>query len=176
MCEKVITDEQFDAAFARISLNCKNARKAREYLLESLKTALVGGYSGSLLTDITLNLGLTEEPHDIGSGSPPKLTQKGYDFIVTEARPPVLLELPVSDKGKSVISALLEKQLAVRIEIKENIAPSGKWHWYVIFCSGHIYATSETFESAELCMADASGLGMDALHAAEGVLYTHDKS
>ena len=58
-------------------------------------------------------------------------------------------------------------QGSVRLEIKRHIAPPDKWHWMVIFGSGHVYATSETFESAEICVADAAGAGMDALHGAE---------
>ena len=64
-------------------------------------------------------------------------------------------------------------QQTVRLEIKRHIAPPDKWHWAVIFSRGHIYAVSETFESAELCVADAAGAGMDALHGAELCL-THN--
>lgn len=64
-------------------------------------------------------------------------------------------------------------QWPVRLEIKRNIAPHNKWHWSVIFNNGHIYAVSETFESPEICVADAAGAGMDALHGAELCL-THN--
>ena len=68
---------------------------------------------------------------------------------------------------------IMTTQLPVRLEIKRHIAPPDKWHWSVIFNGGHIYATSETFESAEICVADAAGAGMDALHGAEYCL-THN--
>jgi hypothetical protein len=58
-----------------------------------------------------------------------------------------------------------------RLEIKRSLAPETLWHWAVIFDSGHIFAVSElSFESAEICMADASGNGLDALHGAETAL------
>lgn len=56
---------------------------------------------------------------------------------------------------------------SVRLEIKRHIAPANLWHWAVIFGNGHIWEVSESFESAEICVADASGAGMDALHGAE---------
>ena len=46
-------------------------------------------------------------------------------------------------------------------------APNDKWHWCVVFNGGHIYTVSDTFESAETCMADAACAGLDALHGAE---------
>src|SRR3989304_1832496 len=64
-------------------------------------------------------------------------------------------------------------QWPVRLEIKRHIAPPDKWHWCVIFNSGHIYAVSETFDSAEICVVDAGEAGMDALHGAERCL-THN--
>lgn len=57
-----------------------------------------------------------------------------------------------------------------RLEIKRSLAPANLWHWAVVFESGHVFMVSgESFESAELCMADASGAGLDALHGAEMV-------
>lgn len=61
-----------------------------------------------------------------------------------------------------------ETVVRARIEIKRNLAPANLWHWSVVLDSGHVFAVSgESFESAELCMADASGAGLDALHGAE---------
>lgn len=58
-----------------------------------------------------------------------------------------------------------------RLEIKRSLSPANLWHWAVIFDSGHVFMVSgESFESAELCMADASGAGLDALHGAEMAL------
>jgi len=55
----------------------------------------------------------------------------------------------------------------VRLEIQRHIAPHDKWHWCVVFSGGHIYAVSKTFESAEICVADAVCSGIGALHRAE---------
>lgn len=58
-----------------------------------------------------------------------------------------------------------------RLEIKRSLAPANLWHWAVIFETGHVFVMSgESFESAELCMADAAGAGLDALHGAEAAL------
>lgn len=58
-------------------------------------------------------------------------------------------------------------KFSVRLEIKRHLAPDNLWHWAIIFNSGHIWAVSKSFESAEICMDDASGAGIDALHCAE---------
>lgn len=61
-----------------------------------------------------------------------------------------------------------ETVVRARIEIKRSLSPANLWHWSVIIDSGHVFAVSDdSFESAELCMADASGAGLDALHSAE---------
>ncbi len=58
-----------------------------------------------------------------------------------------------------------------RLEIKRSIAPANLWHWSVVFDNGHIFVmSSESFESAEICMLDASTCGLDALHGAEMAL------
>ena len=58
-------------------------------------------------------------------------------------------------------------QWPVRLEIKRHLAPENKWHWCVVFNSGHIYKVSKTFDSPEICIADAADAGLDALHGAE---------
>lgn len=58
-------------------------------------------------------------------------------------------------------------QWPVRLEIKRHLAPHDKWHWCVVFNGGHIYSVSETFESAEACIVNAAGAGLDALYRAE---------
>lgn len=61
-----------------------------------------------------------------------------------------------------------ETVVRARLEIKRSLSPANLWHWSVIFDSGHVFAVNDnSFESAELCMADASGAGLDALHGAE---------
>jgi hypothetical protein len=65
--------------------------------------------------------------------------------------------------------------MSVELSIKRNIAPLNKWHWAIILPGGHIFETSKkSFDSIELCVADAGLEGVQSLHAAEQVcLKTH---
>lgn len=61
-----------------------------------------------------------------------------------------------------------ETVVRARLEIKRSLSPVNLWHWLVVLDSGHVLAVSnDSFESAEPCIADASGAGLDALHRAE---------
>ena len=96
---------------------------------------------------------------------------------MVEANQKVSLKLVMCQKDVKVMperSVITDTtQWPVRLEIKRHIAPPDKWHWCVIFNGGHIYAISETFDSAEMCVADAYGAGLDALRGAEFCL-THN--
>lgn len=56
----------------------------------------------------------------------------------------------------------------VRLEISRCIAPNNLWFWVVLLESGHMFAVSEeSYESAEMCVAAAYTLGLNALRQAE---------
>lgn len=59
-------------------------------------------------------------------------------------------------------------QPKVRLEISRCIAPNNLWFWAVILEGGHMFAVSEeSYESAEMCVAAAYTLGLNALRQAE---------
>lgn len=58
--------------------------------------------------------------------------------------------------------------MRVRIEIKRSLVPSDLWHWCVVFENGHIFSMSKnSFKTIELCMDDASKVGIEDVKLAE---------